>query len=173
MWAAVGGAGGAGAGTGDLGSSGNSGGGNSGGGGGGPTTTNSAALVKELFREEQRASSARTLLPLAQGLILYRVLSQALHDGLVQNMEHAQHYARHFRSLFFEFGDHVASFFTSTWVLDHCAQLYVPASSVQALRDAVHTLHLQGVLRSYFSARQLERLFCVTRGPYVSGRLPL
>ncbi len=113
---------------------------------------------------------------LCLGLVLYRILAQT------PITEHEAALGR-FRQLFFEVSDALVGFFASLWELDDLQQQRQQSASgtaregaaaaedprAQSIRDRVHTLHLQGALRTYFSVEQLQRLFHVTRGPYVSA----
>eukprot|EP00750_Incisomonas_marina_P002852 INCI12725.1.p1 GENE.INCI12725.1~~INCI12725.1.p1 ORF type:complete len:369 (-),score=44.60 INCI12725.1:329-1294(-) len=138
-------------------------------------------VQKALFLDETSANASwsQNTLVLCLGLIMYRVLAQT-------RAKSAQEAVRNdvgvFRKLFFELSDPIASFFSNLWILDTFSDSDVSASDpdsaggglpvagrLQQARDELHTLHLKGALRPYFSSQQLKRVFDVTRGPYVSN----
>lgn len=147
------------------------------------TASSGETVQKALFLDETSANASwsQNTLVLCLGLIMYRVLAQTRAKSA---HEAVRNEVGVFRKLFFELSDPIASFFSNLWILDTFSDSEPRASdypdsaalggspepgTVQQARDELHTLHLQGALRPYFSSQQLKRIFDVTRGPYVSN----
>jgi len=118
--------------------------------------------------------SQRTL-PVYLGLILYRTLCQKGYSSKGQRFDpetESHAVAARFQNMFFELPGSVADFFRRIWILDEVTNTQSNNEKindlVQECKAVIHTYHLQGTLSVYFSPKQLERVFAVTRGPYVS-----